>query len=153
MKILQSKMFDMILGMDNTFIVNAVRAVYPEIYNCDVKKRDCYKTERYTNINVSVTTPQAEIKLIERIYAPFCSELYNYNLINESAVHILYAAYIPRIFYIDIKKGILLIEDLSDDCVQGNHFNDNGEDGEFIRENINALLLAAAKFQRYGTLL
>lgn len=134
------KVTEPIIGMDNESILNAIRGAYPNIGNCEISRGNPSGTGRYTSISITITAPQTEIKLIEKIFPPNDRELYNYSVVSR------YTLTVPQIIYIDADKGIILMEDLNDGFIQGNHFGENNSTGAFIRENYRALLNAAAKY-------
>jgi len=139
-KLEEAQMEKKIVGLDDEAIVNAVRDAHPNIGNCEISRGTPQKTGRYTSTSITVTAPQAEIKLIEKVYPRKDKELYHYSIISAHTLSV------PQIFHIDMDKGVLLMEDLNVGYIQGNHFNEDNESGIFIRENYSALLRAAAKF-------
>lgn len=130
----------MAIGMTEDAIINAIRNIYPDIGVCEVNIGTTTKKDRYTIIDLKITAPQKELYLIEKIYQPNDKELYNYSFIRE------YALSIPQIIYIDTNKGILLLEDLNKGYVQGSHFDEDDENGTFIRDNYRIMLQTAAHF-------
>jgi transcriptional regulator with XRE-family HTH domain/thiamine kinase-like enzyme len=128
------------IGLNDESIVSAIRKTHPNIGNCEVNRGTPAKTDRYSSISITVTAPQTEIKLIEKIFAKEDRELYNYNIVNK------YTLTVPQAYCLDLDNGIILVEDLNDGYIQGNHFDEDNDSGIFIRENHRALLGAAAKF-------
>lgn len=135
-----TQMAKKIIGLDDEAIINAIRNIHPNIGNCEVSRGTSQKTGRYTSTSILVTTPQIEIKLIEKAYKKNDSELNNYSMVSG------YVLNVPQIYHVDKDKNILLMEDLNEGYIQGNHFDEDDSNGEFIRDNYNALLSATAKF-------
>jgi tRNA A-37 threonylcarbamoyl transferase component Bud32 len=129
-----------IIGMDNNSIISAVRGMRPNIGNCEINRRIAQKTSRYTSIGITVTLAQEKIKLIEKIYHKKDKELYNYSVVNSRTLAV------PQIYYLDEDEGVLLMEDLSEDYVQGCFFDEENDNGSFVRENYGVLIRSAAKF-------
>jgi len=77
--------------------------------------------------------------LLEKIYGRNDKELYRLNFIKE------YTMAIPQIYHIDLEKKVILMDDLSNDYIQGYDFDENNENGEVIRQNYNAIISATAK--------
>jgi len=127
-------------GLDDDTIIAAISGAHPNIGHCEVVRGKTMKTGRYTSTNVTVTAPQTECKLIERVYAKDDAELRNCCLVRD------YTLAAPQIYHIDMGKRIILAEDLNENYVQGFHFNEDTDNGVFVRENHGALLSAAAKF-------
>lgn len=86
-----------------------------------------------------MTAPQKTVKLIEKIYSGDDRELWGYNLFNQHTLAI------PQIYSIDVSQRTILLEDLNDAYIQGFHFNENSDNGLFIRDNYKSLINAAAK--------
>ena len=55
-----------------------------------------------------------------------------------------YGIAIPQIFAADCNTRTILMEDLSSNCVQCSFFDENNELGDFVRENFDAMVCAAA---------
>ena len=128
-----------IIGLNDETVINAIRNMHPNIGNCEVVRGKPVKSHRHTSFNVTVSTLQNQFKLIERIYPKKDVELFNYELISS------YSLNIPQIYHIDNENNIILIEDLSDGQVQGYQFDEDNDNGVFIRENYKPVLSAAAK--------
>lgn len=129
-----------IVGMDDEAVTNAIRDMYPNIGNCEVMRGVPQKTNRYTSIDIEIIAPQERVKLIERIYPSNDKELYNYRLVSN------YTLAVPQIFFADADKGFLLMADLSEKFIQGNHFDEDNDYGAYLRKNHKALLRAVAKY-------
>lgn len=134
------KMHEKIIGMDDNAIISAVCRSNPNIGNCTVNRGKILKNNRYTSICITVTAPQKEINLIEKIYSSEDNELYRYSLISQ------YTLAIPQIYHVDLQQKVILMEDMNDNYIQGYHFKEDNEYGNIIRENYNAILCATAKF-------
>lgn len=129
---------DKIIGLDDSTIIHAIRKLHPNLGDCEVMRSNVENHDRYTCLYITVTTPQKEIKLVEKIYCSDDKELLGYSLFNQ------YTLAIPQIYYIDHDKKILLMEDMND-CIQGFHFDEHNESGEIFRNNYNTLLAETAK--------
>jgi len=68
------------------------------------------------------------------------TELHRYNFAQE------YIDCIPQIFKIDFDNKTIIMEDLSEDYVPGYHFNEDNDNGAFIRENYQNIMQAAANW-------
>ncbi|MEO3945189.1 helix-turn-helix domain-containing protein [Gorillibacterium sp. CAU 1737] len=139
-KLGEAQMGKPLIGMDDESIVHAIRHTHPNIGNCEVIRGTPSKTDRYTSIHLTVVAPQTEIKLMEKIHSPGDKELYHYQVVAG------YTRNVPQIFHMDMDKGVLLMEDLNEGYVHGNHFNEDNDSGAYVRENYHALLQATAKF-------
>ena len=139
-KMEEKTMHKEIVGLDDDAIIASIHSAHSNVGNCEVIPGNPTKTGRYTSVSVTVRAPQAEYKLIEKIYAKKDMELQNYSFVKD------YTVAIPLIYHIDPDRRIILMEDLSGEYVQGFHFNEDNESGAFIRENHEAILCAAAKF-------
>ncbi|MDF2586946.1 MAG: transcriptional regulator [Anaerocolumna sp.] len=128
------------IGLDSETIIQSVYTAYPNIGYCTVTKSKPVKKDGNTIIGITISTPQKELKLLERIYNKHDTELYRLNFLRE------YTMDIPRIYHIDLDKKIVLMDDLSDDYIRGYDFDENNENGEIIRQNYNSILSATAKF-------
>lgn len=126
------------IGLNDNTIITAIQKINPNIGNCVVNRGKYQTYTRYTSLYITVTSPQKEIKLIEKIYSGDDKELYGYSLFNQ------YTRAIPLIYYIDLQQRVILMEDLND-YIQGFHFNEDNEDGNKIRENYYTLLNETAK--------
>jgi len=132
-------MAEQVMGLDDNAIVNAVLKSNPNLGECVVKRGKPNKNARYTRLQVTVISPQKEIKLIEKVYNGEDRELFGYNLFHHNT------AMIPQIYSIDTSLKTILMEDLNDDYIQGFHFNESGDFGVVVRKNYIALVKAAAK--------
>lgn len=61
--------------------------------------------------------------LLEKIYGRNDEELYRLNFIKE------YTMTIPRIYHIDLKEKVVLMDDISNDYIQGYDFDENNNNG------------------------
>lgn len=127
-------------GLDNDTIINSVYNVFPNIGYCTVTKSKPVKKDGNSIISITVSASQKEIKLVEKIYGKNDKELYGLNFIKE------YTRAVPLIYHIDLDEKIVLMDDLSNDYIQGYEFDENNENGEIIRQNYNAILSSTAKF-------
>lgn len=129
-----------ILGIDNDTIINSVYKAFPNIGYCTVTKGKPVKKDDTSIIVITISAAQKELKLLEKIYDRNDKELYRLNFLKE------YTTAIPRIYYIDFEKKVILMDDLANDYIQGYDFDENNENGEIIRQNYNVIFSAAAKF-------
>lgn len=53
---------------------------------------------------------------------------------------------VPRIYYLDLGRSILLMEDVRAGCIQGSEFDEDTENGRFIRSCYPNFMEAAAQF-------
>jgi transcriptional regulator with XRE-family HTH domain len=128
------------VGLDSETIIQSIYMAYPNIGYCTVTKNKPVKKDGNTIIGITISSPQKEFKLLERIYNKHDTELYRLNFLRE------YTIDIPRIYHIDLDKKIVLMDDLADDYIRGYDFDENNENGEIIRQNYNSILSATAKF-------
>ena len=127
------------LGIDNDTIINAVYKAFPNIGYCTVTKGKPVKKDGNSIISITISAAQKELKLLEKIYGKNDIELYRLNFIKE------YTRAIPQIYHINLEAKVVLMDDLSNDYIQGYEFDENNENGKIIRQNYNAILSATAK--------
>ena len=127
------------LGLDDDTIISSVYNAYPNFGYCTVTKKTPIKKDGTLIISITISAAQKEMKLLEKIYGSNDKELFTINFIKE------YTMAIPQIYYIDLKEKVVLMDDLSNDYIQGYDFDENNEDGEMIRQNYNDILSATAK--------
>ena len=85
----------------------------------------------------SILTPP---NITEKRYGKNDTELHRYNFVRQ------YVKCIPQIFKIDFDKKMIFIEDLSEDYISGNHYDEDNDDGVFIQKNYQTILQAAAQW-------
>ncbi len=127
------------LGLDDEIIMNSVYKAYPNIGYCTITKGRPVKKDGVSISSILISASQKELKLLEKVYGKSDAELYKLNFMKE------YTVAIPRIYYIDLEKKIVLMDDLTEDYIQGYDFDENNANGEIIRQNYKAILSAAAK--------
>lgn len=127
------------IGIDNDTIISSVYNAFPNIGYCTVTKSKPVKKDGNTMISITISSSQKELKLLEKIYGRNDKELYTLNFIKE------YTMAIPQIYYIDLDNKVVLMDDLSNDYIQGYEFDENNENGEIIRQNFNSIISATAK--------
>lgn len=127
------------LGLDNDTIISSIYNAFPNIEYCTVTKSKPVKKDGTSIISITISAAQKELKLIEKIYGRNDIELYRLNFIKE------YTRAIPQIYHIDLEAKVVLMDDLSNDYIQGYEFDENNENGKIIRQNYNAILSATAK--------
>jgi len=89
---------------------------------------------------ITVASPQKEIKLLELIYHKRPDEFNGYSLLNG------YISELPQIYFLDHYKKLILMEDINEGYIRGYDYNEDNENGVIIRENYNNILRAAADF-------
>jgi transcriptional regulator with XRE-family HTH domain len=129
-----------VVGLKDQAIIGAIEKSNPNIGRYKIERTAEEEKPRYTNIYVTVSTPQKEFHLLERVYSGDDSELKAYQLFSQRT------SSIPHIYHIDIPGRTLLMEDLNDDYIQGFHYDENSEKGGFIRENYRGLMETAEKW-------
>lgn len=127
-------------GLNNDIIISSIYNAFPNIGYCTVTKSKPVKKDGNSVISITITTPQTELKLLEKNYIKDDNELYRLNFIKE------YTSAIPRIYHLDLEEKVVLMDDLSCDYIQGYDFDENNENGEIIRHNYNAILSSTAYF-------
>ncbi len=128
------------LGLDDNIILNAVYNVYPNIGYCTITKGKPVKKEGTLISSIRISSSQKELNLLEKIYEKSDTELYNINFLKEHTMAI------PLIYHIDLERKIVLLEDLTEDYIQGYEFDESNANGEIIRQNYKAILSALANF-------
>lgn len=93
-----------------------------------------------TILGASIDSILIPPKMIEKKYGRNDTELYRYEFINS------YFKNIPQVFKIDFDNKTALIEDLNNSYISGHHYDENNDDGVFIRNNYKAILQAVAKW-------
>lgn len=68
------------------------------------------------------------------------TELHRYNFVRQ------YIRCIPQIFKIDFDNKTIMMEDLSKDYIQGCHYDEDNDDGDFVRENFQNVLQTVAQW-------
>lgn len=127
------------LGIDNDTIISSIYSAFPNIGYCTVIKGKPVKNDGISIKSITISSSQKELKLLEKIYGKNDNELYRLNFIKE------YTMAIPRIYHIDLEKKVVLMDDLSNDYIQGYDFDEYNENGDIIRQNYNAVLSSTAK--------
>lgn len=79
-------------------------------------------------------------KMVEKKYGRNDKELHRYEFIRP------YFKNISQVFKVDFESKTALIEDLSDDYVPGYHYDENNDDGAFIKNHYRAIMQAAAQW-------
>ena len=125
-------------GLNNDIIISSIYNAFPNIGYCTVTKSNPVKKDGNSIISITITTPQTELKLLEKNYIKDDKELYRLNFIKE------YTSAIPRIYHLDLEEKVVLMDNLSCDYIQGYDFDENNENGEIIRNNYNAILSSTA---------
>lgn len=126
-----------IIGLNDAEIIEAVRNIHPNLGNYRITRGKPEAYNRYISLYITVTTPQQEIKLVEKVYHGDDKELMGYELFSHCLA-------VPQVYCVDFGKKILLIEEIMD-SIQGIHFDDNNESGKIFRNNYYTLLEEIAK--------
>ena len=129
-----------VIGLDDDEIIDAVKKFHPNMSKFEIIRKSPEKNRRYSLIYITVKTPQNELNLAEKVYRNDEIELQRCSFLSK------YIKEIPTIYYADAERKILLMEDLSENYIQGNNFGSATEYGDIIRENYSTIVNAAAKF-------
>lgn len=139
-KIEKAQTINQIPGLSDQEIIRAITKSNPNISNLKIHRSAQQKRHRFTDIYVTAASPQKEFKLLERIYSGDDRELKMIRHLQDQP------SAIPHTYHINLPERILLVEDLNDSYIQGFCYDEHNENGDFFRENYNALLEATAKF-------
>lgn len=126
--------------LSDEIIIDSLIKANGNIGICNVTRENTNKVDGNTLTNITVSSSQREFNLIEKRYGRDDAELYKYNFASS------FIRNIPQIFYIEFDKKIALKEDLSKYYIQGCHYDENTQFGDFIRNNYKAILASAAKW-------
>lgn len=121
------------IGLDDNAIIGAVRKVRPDLGNFQIMRGKPEAHERYVSTYITVVTSQQELRLVEKVYRGDDKELLGYELFSR------YVTAVPRVYYIDFDKKILLMEEVTD-SIQGIFFDENSEKGKMFRKNYYVLM-------------
>ncbi len=120
-----------------------IKAVFRDvncIYEYAVSRSVPKEADGSTVTNITVSSPQEEVYMIEKTYKRNDIELNRYDLIRA------YVDAIPHIYKIDLENKMIIKEDLSKDYISGFHYNEDNTQGLFIRENYQLILQAVARW-------
>ena len=109
------------------------------IYEYTVTRSASERTDGGRLVRVTAKSPKEEAHLIEKIYNRDV-EMHRYAAVRD------HVKCIPQIYEIDFANRIVLKEDLDFGYVSGYHFNEDNEDGLYIRKNHSSILRAAAQW-------
>lgn len=135
---LGSAMSEEKIGLRDAEILEALRRVYPNIGNCQIVRGKPETHERYQCTYITVTTPQRELRLVEKVYHGDDKELSGYELFSR------YVTAVPQIYCLDHEKKILLMDEVTD-SIQGVHFDEDNENGSIFRNHYRVILQEIAK--------
>lgn len=121
-------------GLDDQEIIDAVRKIHPDLNNLEITKNTTDKKK----IFITVKTPQTELKLVE--------EIGNDHKVRWYDIFSPHTSVVPTAYFISAERKVLLTEDLSENYIHGDYYNDDNENGKFIRENYKPILKAVAAF-------
>lgn len=128
------------IGLSNDIISKAIISKHGDIGFFTINRGKESRSEGKICTEITVSSPQKEIKLVELIYHKRPDEFNAYSLLNG------YISELPRIYHLDNDKKLILMEDISDDYIKGYDFNEANENGKIIRENYKSILRATADF-------
>lgn len=89
---------------------------------------------------IKIVLPQKEIRLVQLIYHKRQDEFNGYAFLNG------YIHELPKIYYIDNKKKLVLLDDLSENYFRGYDFSKKNQKGELLLENHKSILKSVANF-------
>lgn len=124
---------------DETIIESIAKSYFNVIFPIITREKET-RTEGKIRTKIPISSQNKTFKLIEIIYHKRTEEFYNYCLINGQIKSI------PKIYYIDYDKKLILFDDVYDECMNGYCFNENNENGEIFRDNYKTYLSAIAEF-------
>ena len=128
------------IGLSDKDILTAVSKFDGEIH-----RDNPVKTERSINTNITVSTSDDEINLIEKVLFGNDIELHRYSLFNE------YGVSIPKVYDINFEKKSLLIESLNENYTAGFDFEKVNPNIEMILKTIaNTHLIFWDNYEAFG---
>ena len=109
--------------------------------NARIVRLKSKKTGRSLNTPITVTSDDKAYYLIEKALISTKEEIGKTDLLRRG-----YNLPIPRIYHLDPDRDVMLTEDLNAGFIQGSAFDEETENGKFIRSNYSSYLEAAARF-------
>lgn len=97
------------------------------------------KKTRFSDTYITVSTPQKDFKVLQRVYAGPDREMLGLDLLSR------HTDLAPYVFLLDQSKRVVLMEDLNDDYIQGFYFDENNRNGEVVRACCPDIVEAAAE--------
>jgi hypothetical protein len=126
------------IGLSDEVISEAITKKHGNIGFFTINRGKESRAEGKICSKITVTSPQKEIKLLELIYHKRADEFKGYSLLNG------YVTELPKIYYLDYEKKLILMEDIGDSYIKGYDFDENNENGVIIRKNYNKYLRTIA---------
>ncbi len=126
------------IGLNDAAIIEAVRRVHPNLGNWQITRKMPEAHKRYVSTYITVTTPQQELRLVEKVYYSDDKELLGYELFSR------YVLAVPQVYCIDFDKKILLMDEVTD-SVQGICFDEDSEIGALFRNQYGVMLKEIAQ--------
>ncbi|MFT3952287.1 MAG: helix-turn-helix domain-containing protein [Oscillospiraceae bacterium] len=126
-------------AIDDHAIIQAVSASNPNMGNITVCRNNQDVKSRYTDTYITVSTPQKDFKILQRVYAEQDREILGLDLLRK------HTDLTPYIFHLDYSKKSVLMEDLNDGYIQGFYFNENNQNGDMVRASYLNIIESAAK--------
>ena len=130
-------------GLDDEEIIEILSKANPSLNsgNARIERLKSKKTGRSLNTPITVTSDGKTDYLIEKALLSTKEEIRKTDLLRRR-----YNLPIPRIYHLDPDRGVILTEDLNTGFIQGSAFDEETENGKFIRSNYTSYLEAAARF-------
>ena len=129
-------------GLHNEEIIEILSKAIPSFNsdNARIERLKSKNTGRSLNTPITVISDGKAYYLIEKALISNKEEIRNTDLLRG------YNLPIPRIYHLDQDRGVTLTEDLNIGFIQGSVFDEETENGKFIRSNYTSYLEAAARF-------
>lgn len=130
-------------GLHNEEIIEILSKANPSFNhdNARIERLKSKKTGRSLNTPITVTSDGKAYYLIEKTLLGNKEEISKTDLLRRRS-----DLPIPRIYHLDQGRGVMLTEDLNTGFIQGSAFDEETENGKFIRSNYTSYLEAAARF-------
>lgn len=128
------------IGLSNDIISEVIINKHGDIGFFSINRGKESRSEGKICTEITITSSQKELKLLELIYHKRPDEFNGYSLLNG------YVSELPQIYHLDYDKKLILLEDISDSYIQGYDYNEANENGESIRKNYKNILRATANF-------
>ncbi|HCA29270.1 MAG TPA: hypothetical protein DEP23_06780 [Ruminococcaceae bacterium] len=128
------------IGLSDDIISEAIINKHGDIGFFTINRGKESRSDGKICTEITITSPQKEIKLLELIYHKRPDEFNGYSLLNG------YITELPQIYYLDYDKKLILIEDITNGYIKGYDYDEANENGEIIRENYKSILRATADF-------
>lgn len=140
-KKMEDKMkFKVTIGLSDDVISQAIINKHGDIGFFTIHRGKESRADGKICTEITVTSLQKEIKLLELIYHKRPDEFNGYSLLNG------YISELPQIYFLDHYKKLILMEDINEGYISGYDYSEDNENGVIIRENYNNILRATADF-------